>query len=71
MTPMMLWALIVCISPTCGPIPADPAGRDHLVLSALPTPAPARKCDTKVYGNSGCHLYHQKAIGNGWIEIVP
>jgi hypothetical protein len=64
---MKTWALVVCIIRACGPLPPDPGGRDQLILSELPAVVRAAPCND---GISACKVYHQKAIGNGWIEIV-
>jgi hypothetical protein len=72
MTPMCAWTLVMCLTQPCGPLPDDGHDRNsYLVLQSFPKPDPQRKCDTATYGNSGCHLYHQKSIGNGWVEIIP
>jgi hypothetical protein len=64
--------LVVCLTQPCGPLPDDGQNRNsYLVLQSFPEPDPQRKCDTAIYGLSGCKLYHQKSIGNGWMEIIP
>jgi hypothetical protein len=71
-TPCCIWTVVVCTAQPCGPLPDDGRSRNsYLVLNAFPKPDPQRKCDTAIYGLSYCNLYHQKSIGNGWMEIIP